>query len=295
MGKQALKLLVVKTVHEYNAWREKLQGVGPKTGAPLIGFVPTMGALHDGHMALVQAASKICDHVVVSIFVNPLQFGPNEDFGKYPRVLDQDLSLCEKFGVSAVFHPTVDVIYPNGQKGITTVQPPPELISGLCGAFRPGHFVGVATVVNSLLNIVRPDYAFFGEKDYQQLQVIKHMVSDLNMQVQIVGVPTVRENDGLALSSRNVYLSDVQREIAPKIYAAMSEAKKAIQNGSSISDAMLRSKSILTALDGVTVQYFECCDPTTLQPVTDARAPSIVLVAAKYGDVRLIDNLIVNP
>ena len=288
MGKQALKLLVARTIDQLHSWREKLP-------AGKVGFVPTMGALHEGHMALVKAASKTCDHVVVSIFVNPLQFGPNEDYSKYPRVLEQDLSLCEKSGVAAVFHPSVDVIYPNGQEGITTVQPPAPLISGLCGAFRPGHFVGVATVVNNLLNIVQPDYAFFGEKDYQQLQVIKHMVSDLNMQVQIVGVPTIRENDGLALSSRNVYLSDVQRKLAPQIYGALSTAKKSIHGGSSISEALAAGKDSLSALDGVTVQYFECCDPLTLQPVSDPGAPSIVLVAAKYGDVRLIDNLLVNP
>ncbi|CAN5144235.1 pantoate--beta-alanine ligase [soil metagenome] len=288
MGKQALKLLAARTIEELRLWREKLP-VGK------IGFVPTMGALHEGHMALVQAASKTCDHVIVSIFVNPLQFGPNEDFSKYPRVLEQDLGLCEKYGVAAVFHPSVDVIYPNGQVGITTVQPPIELISGLCGAFRPGHFVGVATVVNSLLNIVRPDYAFFGEKDYQQLQVIKHMVNDLNMQVQIVGVPTVRENDGLALSSRNAYLSDVQRKLAPQIYNALTVAKDAIRNGSSIADAVAACRARLSALEGVTVQYFECSDPVTLQPVSDPKAPSIVLVAAKYGDVRLIDNLLVHP
>lgn len=286
MGKQALKLLVVRTVAELDSWREKLP-------AGKIGFVPTMGALHDGHMALVQAASKTCDHVIVSIFVNPLQFGPNEDFSKYPRVLEQDLRLCEKFGVSAVFHPSVEVVYPSGQVGITTVQPPAELISGLCGAFRPGHFVGVATVVNNLFNMVRPDYAFFGEKDFQQLQVIKHMVKDLNMQVQVVGVPTVRENDGLALSSRNVYLSDVQRNLAPQIYRALTAAKDAILNGSQISDAVAAGKASLSALDGVTVQYFECCDPISLKPVTDPKAPSIVLVAAKYGEVRLIDNLVV--
>lgn len=288
MGNPALKLLVVKSVHDYRAWREKLS-----SGS--VGFVPTMGALHEGHMTLVRAAKKTCDHVVVSIFVNPLQFGPNEDFAKYPRVLEQDLALCEKFGVSAVFHPAVDVIYPNGQVGITTVQPPAELIAGLCGAFRPGHFVGVATVVNNLLNIIRPDYAFFGEKDYQQLQVIKHMVGDLNMQVQIVGVPTVRENDGLALSSRNAYLSEAQRSLAPKIYGALNATKKAIHNGATVHDAVSLGKSMLTVLDGVTVQYFECCDPITLQSVTDPAAPSIVLVAAKFGDVRLIDNLIVNP
>lgn len=286
MGKQALKLQVVRTIEELRAWREQMP-------AGKVGFVPTMGALHEGHMALVQAASKTCDQVIVSIFVNPLQFGPSEDFSKYPRVLEQDLNLCEKFGVAAVFHPSVDVVYPSGQVGITTVQPPTELISGLCGAFRPGHFVGVATVVNNLLNMVRPDCAFFGEKDYQQLQVIKHMVHDLNMQVEIVGVPTVRETDGLALSSRNVYLSDVQRKLAPQIFRALTAAKNAIRDGSPIADAVAVGNASLTALDGVTVQYFECCDPVTLMPVTDPNAPSIVLVAAKYGDVRLIDNLLV--
>lgn len=288
MGNPALKVLVVRTVHEYRSWRDKV-------GAATVGFVPTMGALHEGHMALVEAARKTCDHVVVSIFVNPLQFGPNEDYGKYPRVFEQDLKLCEKFGVSAVFHPSVDVMYPNGQIGITTVQPPAQLIAGLCGAFRPGHFVGVATVVNNLLNIVRPDCAFFGEKDYQQLQVIKHMVADLNMHVQIVGVPIVRENDGLALSSRNVYLSQEQRELAPQIYSALTATKNLIRNGSTVEDALSHGKAILTALNGVAVQYFECCDPQTLQPVTDPAAPCIVLVAAKYGDVRLIDNLVINP
>lgn len=288
MGKQALKLEVLETLAQVESWRELTKG-------SKIGLVPTMGALHSGHMTLVESARSTCDHVIVSIFVNPLQFGPNEDFGKYPRALENDLRLCEEAGVSAVFHPSVEVMYPNGQVGITTVHPPTELIAGLCGAFRPGHFVGVATVVNNLFNIIRPDVAFFGEKDYQQLQVIKHMVRDLNMQLKVVGVPTVREKDGLALSSRNVYLSENQRNLAPKIYEAMSGAREAILQGTAISDAIFASRSMLGALPGVSVQYFECCDPTTLRPVSDASAPSIVLVAAKYGDVRLIDNLVVRP
>jgi pantoate--beta-alanine ligase len=288
MGKQALSLEVVETVSQLQSWRGKLP-------AGTVGFVPTMGALHAGHMALVEAACKICDHVVVSIFVNPLQFGPNEDFSKYPRTFEEDLNLCQKSGVDLVFHPSVEVIYPQGQVGITTVQPPPALISGLCGAFRTGHFEGVATVVNNLLNIVRPDYAFFGEKDYQQLQVVKHMVADLNMQVEIIGVPIIRENDGLALSSRNVYLSEMQRKLAPKLYSALKAVKNDVLNGVPIAEAIASAKKGLTTLDGVVVQYMQCCDPITLQPVTDPIAPSIVLVAAKYGDVRLIDNLIVNP
>lgn len=287
MGTPAVKVTIARSVAELDEWRAQLP-------SGKVGFVPTMGALHRGHMALVEAAKNTCERVIVSIFVNPLQFGPNEDFGKYPRVFDQDVRLCEEYGVDAIFHPTVDVIYPNGQTGITTVQPPAELISGLCGVFRPGHFVGVATVVNNLFNIVRPDYAFFGEKDYQQLQVIKHMVADLNMQVRVVGVPTVREHDGLALSSRNVYLSESQRKLAPQIFAALTATKKAIESGGAISTALDRGKALLAALDGVTVQYFECCDPDSLQPTDNNRAPSIVLTAAKYGDVRLIDNISVN-
>ncbi len=288
MGKPALSFEIATTVTQVESWRTKTSG-------RTVGFVPTMGALHEGHMALVDTARKTCDQVIVSIFVNPLQFGPNEDFGKYPRSLEQDFLICQKFGVDAVFHPSIDIIYPQGETETTTVQPPAQLISGLCGAFRPGHFIGVATVVNKLFNIVQPDCAFFGEKDYQQLQVIKHMADDLNMNVKIIGVPTMREEDGLALSSRNVYLSEAQRKLAPTLYAALSEAKSAILSGTSISAAVAIAKSRITSLDDVTLQYLECCNPRTLQPVSDPQAPCRILVAAKYGDVRLIDNLVVNP
>jgi pantoate ligase/cytidylate kinase len=252
-----------------------------------------MGALHAGHMTLVRKAREDCGYVVVSLFVNPIQFGPNEDFGKYPRPFEADLKACTNAGVDAIFHPGIELMYPAGQDNTTKVVPPAALISGLCGAFRPGHFEGVATVVAKLFNLIQPEFAYFGQKDYQQLQVIKKMVADLDMSVNVVPVPIVRESDGLALSSRNVYLTPEQRKLAPVLYSTLKEVSEHAKQGTGLSAALKIGKEKISALPGVTLQYLEACDPTTLVPLHQARVPMVILVAAKYGDVRLIDNLIV--
>jgi pantoate--beta-alanine ligase len=243
-------------------------------------------------MALVAKAREECEFVVVSIFVNPLQFGAHEDLDKYPRTLAADIELCRKAGVNAVFHPGVTEMYPQGQRETTKVVPPVDLTERLCGLFRPGHFTGVATVVCKLLSQVEPEKAYFGEKDFQQLAIVKRMVADLDLPVAIVGVPTVREGDGLALSSRNVYLDKEQRPLAPRIYETLCWIRESVRgSGMTISEALELGKSKLASISGVTVQYLEACDPDTLQPVDNRQAPIQLIVAAKFGDVRLIDNL----
>jgi len=246
-----------------------------------VGVVMTMGALHSGHAALLQAAREQCDHVLATIFVNPLQFGPNEDFGRYPRTLEADLALLTEQGVDAVFAPGVEEMYPPGQSGVT-VRPGPQG-TVLEGAHRPGHFDGVLTVVLKLLNVTGATAAYFGEKDYQQLTLIRAMVADLNVPTSIVAVPTVREPDGLALSSRNRYLSDVDRPRALALSRALRAGVAAATEG---------AVAVLTAagkeLDGVDVDYLALTDPA-LGPAPE-RGPARLLVAARVGTTRLIDN-----
>ncbi|MBX9691046.1 MAG: pantoate--beta-alanine ligase [Cyanobacteria bacterium] len=282
---------VCKTVTDYKFWRQTaVRNLG---GAPVVGVVTTMGALHAGHQTLIDQARKECDLVVVTIFVNPTQFGPNEDFDKYPRTLERDLELCEQSGVDCVFAPSVDDLYPDG-KEISMVEPPQSVIEGLCGAFRPGHFRGVATVVAKLFNIVGADYAYFGEKDYQQLVVVKRLVRDLNMPVSICPVQTAREEDGLAMSSRNRYLTEEQRKQAPHLYKVLSEVKQDIfERQVPVRSAIESGITKLTKDYGFTVQYLEACDAETLESLHEKRLPMVFLVAAKIGTVRLIDNLIV--
>jgi pantoate--beta-alanine ligase len=248
-------------------------------------LVPTMGALHDGHLSLVRAAKRVPGSVVVvSIFVNPLQFGAGEDLDAYPRTLDDDLALLRGEGVEIVFAPTAAAMYPNGLR--TTVQPGP-LAAELEGGARPTHFAGVLTVVAKLLQIVRPDRIFFGEKDYQQLVLIRQMVADLNIDVAVVGVPTVREADGLAMSSRNRYLDPVQRELAVALSAALTAGAHAATDGPRA--ALDAARAVLDATPGLALDYLELRD-ADLGPVGDG-ASGRLLVAARIGSTRLLDNV----
>ena len=248
-------------------------------------LVPTMGALHDGHLALVRAAKRVPGSVVVvSIFVNPLQFGAGEDLDAYPRTLDSDLAMLRGEGVEIVFTPTAADMYPNGLR--TTVQPGP-LAAELEGGSRPTHFGGVLTVVLKLLQIVRPDRAFFGEKDYQQLVMIRQMVADLNVDAQVVGVPTVREADGLAMSSRNSYLDPTQREVAVTLSASLTAGARAAHNGAEA--ALAAARAVLDAIPSLTVDYLELRDPE-LGPAP-VNGTARLLVAARLGSTRLLDNV----
>lgn len=259
-----------------------------------VGFVPTMGALHEGHLSLMRAARNECDRVVASIFVNPLQFAPHEDFGKYPRTFQRDLELMSAEGVDAVFYPNEKEMYPEGRESVTRVVPPCELADCLEGHFRPGFFTGVATVVAKLFNIVLPEAAFFGEKDYQQLLVVKRMVGDLNLPIQVTPVATVREADGLALSSRNVYLSEEERKIAPMLNRTLNFVKDAAQSGQlSLEAALEKGRADLKALPDVELQYLEARQADTFQPAAQFELPMVVVLAAKLKNVRLIDNVVV--
>jgi len=256
----------------------------------MIGFVPTMGNLHEGHLTLVRAAKKICDVVVVSIFVNPIQFGAGEDFDSYPRTLEQDSRLLADVGCDIIFAPSVDQMY-GKQPRLTNISVS-QITNDLCGQSRPGHFDGVAVVVTKLFNIVQPDYAFFGEKDYQQLAVIRQLVQDLNIPLEVIGVPIVRAADGLALSSRNGYLSEEQRSIAPKIYQLLKQAEVGLGEGQSLSQVLANISTELTQA-GFVVDYVEARQPN-LQPIEEFDRDLVLFIAAKLGSTRLIDNLHIN-
>lgn len=255
-----------------------------------IGLVPTMGYLHEGHLSLIRRARADCDFVVVSIFVNPLQFGPNEDYNVYPRDLKRDSALAAEAGADVIFHPTPEEMYPEGFQTHVEVE---KLSQGLCGAFRPGHFRGVATVVTKLFNIVSPDKAYFGEKDAQQLAVIRRMVRDLNLDIEIVPMPIVRESDGLALSSRNTYLSPEERRAATVVYRALLCGRDLIaageRDGQRVRDAVrgtLESEPLVSRID-----YVAVVDPDTLEEKTILAGRVMLAVAAYIGKVRLIDNI----
>jgi pantoate--beta-alanine ligase len=255
-----------------------------------IGFVPTMGSLHAGHMSLLSAARFRADRIIASVFVNPLQFGPNEDFERYPRSPAEDSQLLSDAGCDLLFLPTVDEIYPGGRHSATRVSVKP-LSEILEGAHRPGHFDGVATVVAKLFGIVQPDTAVFGEKDYQQLAVIRRMTADLDIPVEIVGAPTVRSPDGLAMSSRNRYLSEAERALAPRIYATLRGAAARIDAGGRDYSALAQwALGELRAAD-MQPDYFELRDAATLLEPSEATRELVILVAARLGRARLIDNL----
>ncbi|AMN46346.1 pantoate--beta-alanine ligase [Steroidobacter denitrificans] len=262
-----------------------------------IALVPTMGNLHPGHGSLVAEALRRAERVIVSVFVNPLQFGPNEDFASYPRTPQDDRELLEQLRVEMLFVPEVEDIYPRGQVSTARVHVP-ALEDILCGAYRPGHFMGVATVVTKLLNIVQPDVALFGEKDFQQLMIIRRAVTDLYMPVEIVGVPTAREADGLAMSSRNRYLTPEQRVLAPRIYAELSRARAAIEAGGEDYATIERSGYEALQQAGFRPDYFSVRDAATLadpgMPKDSARE-LVILTAARIGRARLIDNIRVRP
>ncbi len=262
-----------------------------RSNGVVLGFVPTMGALHEGHLSLVRRARADCGVVVASIFVNPLQFGPSEDFAKYPRTFEQDCRLLEAEGVEVLFAPDAAEMYPKG--AVTTVT-----VSGvgdrLDGASRPGHFTGVATVVAKLFHVVAPERAYFGQKDAAQLAVLRQMVRDLNFDLEIVGCAIVRDADGLALSSRNKYLGDVERERALVLHRALRQIERMIAGGERQTAKLVESgMEVLKTVEGVRVDYLAIVDANTLLPVTSVETGSLVAVAAYVGATRLIDNFLV--
>lgn len=257
-----------------------------------IGFVPTMGAFHEGHLSLMRRSKADNDVTIVSIFVNPTQFGPQEDFASYPRDLARDALQAQQIGVDLIFAPAVEEMYPEGYNTWITVEG--GLTSGLCGRYRPGHFRGVTTIVGKLFNIVQPDRAYFGEKDYQQLQVIRRMTRDLNMPITIIAVPTVREADGLAMSSRNAYLSPPERAVAPRLYEALQAGARIVKNGGTGAQAVAAATEMLEKEPLIQIQYLEAVDPETLADKKNSGAPLVLAAAIFIGKTRLIDNVIVD-
>jgi pantoate ligase / CMP/dCMP kinase len=258
-----------------------------------IGFVPTMGALHQGHRSLIDRARQENDLVVVSIFVNPLQFGPTEDLDRYPRQLEADQQLCQAAGVDVLFMPTPASIGTSPE--ITQVVPPASLTSTLCGQSRPGHFSGVATIVSKLLNIVRPQRAYFGQKDAQQLAVIRRLVADLNLPVRIVGCPIIRADSGLALSSRNQYLTSEQQQQAAILYRSLQSAHQCFSQGERSTPILLTAaQQILRKTPELVLEYLELVDPLTMQPLENIEESGLLAIAARLGQTRLIDNLLLS-
>ena len=271
---------IIHTIQELRDWRHE---------AGSVAFVPTMGNLHEGHLALVREAAKRADQVVVSIFVNRLQFGQGEDFDRYPRTLEQDAAKLAGEGVAVLFAPSEQELYPNVAQQYNVE--PPNLQNELCGAFRPGHFRGVATVVAKLFNIVEPDYACFGKKDYQQLAILQGMAADLNFRVEIVPVDIGRAADGLALSSRNQYLSEAERKQAPQLYRELQVVARAVENGNRDYAALEQQAAANLKQTGWQVDYVEIRHAGNLQVAHVGDSELVVLVAARLGNTRLIDNI----
>ncbi|TCL71614.1 pantoate--beta-alanine ligase [Hydrogenispora ethanolica] len=277
----------MKTIRSIAALQEEIREA--RRRGESVGFVPTMGYFHEGHLSLMRRARRENGLVVVSLFVNSLQFGPNEDFAKYPRDLDRDAQMAEGTGVDLLFHPEAAEMYPEGFQTTVTVG---ELTEGLCGASRPGHFQGVATVVLKLFHIVQPDRAYFGEKDAQQLRVIRRMARDLNLGLAVVGCPIVREPDGLALSSRNIFLAPAERQAALVLYRTLQRAGELLAAGERDSTALRRE--LFTVLDGeplAELDYLAIVDSDTLQPRQPLAGTILVALAVRIGKTRLIDNL----
>lgn len=270
-----------------------MEMAGARGGRPRVGLVPTMGALHAGHQRLLDLARAECDVVAVSIFVNPMQFDRDDDLQKYPHTLESDIELCAASGVDVVFTPTAAAMYPVPPNCTVDVG---RVADHLCGRYRLGHFRGVATVVMKLFQIAQPDRAYFGEKDAQQLAVIRHLVSDLNVPVDVVAVPTVREPDGLALSSRNQRLTPAERRVAPALYEALGVARQQIEAG--IVDATRVRQTatrVIEQREGITLEYFDIVEPVEMQPVDRVDHPVIAAGAVWVGSTRLIDNVLCVP
>jgi pantoate--beta-alanine ligase len=278
---------ICKTIEEMRS-----ASSAPRRGGKRFGFVPTMGALHEGHLSLVRAAKAKSDVVAVSIFVNPLQFGPTEDLAKYPRSFERDRELLEKEAVDILFAPQNEEMYPQGAVTYVTVE---GLSEKLCGSSRPGHFRGVTTVVAKLFHIVEPDLAFFGQKDAAQATIIRRMVRDLNLPVEVVVCPIVREPDGLAMSSRNAYLSPQERKTALVLNRSLTETKNRFDQGERNAIALIAvGKQIVAQEPAARLDYFEILDPGTLDPIPALTSPALVAVAAFVGNTRLIDNILLN-
>lgn len=278
---------IERTIEDFRQARANLDGT--------VAFVPTMGALHEGHFSLMRCANEHADHLVVSIFVNPTQFGPDSDYEEYPRELERDREKCDEFDCKLIFAPTPNLMYAENHS--TTVQVE-DLTDVMCGPHRPGHFEGVATIVTKLLNIVQPDVAVFGEKDYQQLAILQRMVRDLNIPVEIIGAPTARESDGLAVSSRNRYLDDQERRDARSLSEALARAWDAYKDGERDGDRLvdIARERLLEAVGRKSIDYVECVHPETLQRYTGDNREingdgAVMAMAIHVGEARLIDNL----
>ncbi len=278
---------IIKSVTEMKVESERLREKGHR-----IAFVPTMGYFHEGHLTLMRKARELGDVVVVSIYVNPIQFGPKEDFRDYPRDFERDVTMAAGVGVDIIFAPSDEEMYPEGFQTYVEVT---EITRYLCGASRPGHFRGVTTVVAKLFNIVKPHIAVFGEKDYQQLKVIERMVRDLNMDVEIVGVPTVRESDGLAMSSRNVYLSEEERKSALSLVRSLEKARQLVEQGETDADKIVEAvKAFIKSYPHTEIDYVRLVDPETFQDVDSIQGQVMLALAVKVGKARLIDHAILN-
>jgi len=280
----------METVRDPEALRARVRAW--RAAGETVGLVPTMGGIHDGHLALVRAARAASVHVVASLFVNPTQFGPAEDFAGYPRDEERDAALIETAGGELLYAPTVETMYPDGFQTTVSVA---EVTKGLCGDHRPGHFDGVATVVTKLFAQCEPDAAWFGEKDYQQLTVIRRLAHDLGLAVAVHGVATVREADGLALSSRNAYLDARERAIAPILNHSLVALAEAVAGGAAPAEETMRARKALLDAGFASVDYVELRDAQTLAPVDAVTRPARVLAAARLGRARLIDNVAVEP
>jgi pantoate--beta-alanine ligase len=276
---------IIQSIAEMQAFSETARMQGKK-----IAFVPTMGFLHAGHLFLIRHGRSLADVLIVSIFVNPIQFGPAEDFNRYPRDWDRDVQLCKSGGVDVIFSPKAEDMYPESFQTEVSV---PLLSKNLCGISRPGHFQGVATVVVKLFNCTKPHVAIFGEKDFQQLAVIKRLVQDLNFDIQIIGIPTVREADGLAMSSRNTYLTEQERRSAASLSQALFKAQELFQNGERDARILIQAaETIITRQKNVSIDYIKICDIQTLQDVNTIAQAAVMALAVKIGTARLIDNVV---
>ena len=279
---------VISSVKDMQQHSDRIRALGRT-----IAFVPTMGYLHEGHLALIRKGRELGDDLVVSIFVNPTQFAPGEDFEAYPRDPERDLALIEKEKADAIFFPDTQELYPEGFQTYVELE---KLPKHLCGISRPIFFTGVATVVAKLFSIVKPHLAVFGEKDYQQLTIIRRMVQDLNFDITIIGQPTVREPDGLAMSSRNTYLSPAQRPAALSLFNALNNADARVKDGINDAEKIIKEASdLITSYPDTTIDYISICDPETLDDVNTIETPVLMALAVKVGTTRLIDNMILKP